>query len=228
MRHGEHHYFVLHTTDLAATSRYFSELLGWEVVDGEIRNVANFGAITESHERSWWVHVDDCDAAAAKVVELGGEVRQITDERSGRNAVCLDDQGNPFHMGTLITEFQDHPHPPPLPEGELGYATFSVGDTGRAVDFYGALFGWEFTPPGEAGVREEYRHCTNGALPFGFRSDGDDSPHLYFRITDVEAARARVVELGGSAPAVDVSESGRSLINGRDPVGVRFDLWEPA
>lgn len=227
MRHGEHHYFVLHTGDLGASSAFFSELLGWEIVDGELRNLAFFGALTESHERSWWVHVDDCDAAAARVRELGGTVESVVDERSGRNAVCLDDQGNRFHMGALVLEFQEYPHPPPLPEGELGYATVAVGDTGRAVHFYGELFGWEFTAPGEAGVQTGYRHCTNGVVPFGFTADGDAGTTFYFRVADAEAAASQVSRLGGTPGELVDSETGRSVVGSTDPIGVRFELWQP-
>ena len=228
MRHGEHHYFVLQTTDLTRTSAFFSDLLGWEVVDGELRNLAFFGALTEGHERSWWPHVEDCDASAQLVRELGGTVEQLTDERSGRNATCRDDQGNRFHMGSLIPEFQEYPHPPARPEGELAYVTLAVGDTGRAVDFYGELFGWEFSAPGEAGVQPAYRHCTNGSLPFGFTAEGDVGPSFYFRVADADAAAERVRELGGSVGELGDSESGRSLVGSTDPVGVRFDLWQPA
>lgn len=228
MRHGEHHYFVLQTTDLTRTSAFFTDLLGWEVVDGELRNVAFFGALTEDHERSFWPHVEDCDASAQLVRELGGTVEQITDERSGRNAICRDDQGNRFHMGTLISEFQDYPHPPARQEGELGYVTLTVGDTARAVEFYGQLFGWEFTDPGEAGVQAGYRHCTNGSLPFGLTATGDPGPSFYFRVADADASAQRVRELGGTVGDIGASESGRSVIGGTDPTGVRFDLWQPA
>lgn len=228
MRHGDHHCFVLHTDDLATTGDFFSELLGWEVVDGELRNVAFFGAITESDERSLWAHVDDCDATATLVESLGGSIERVSDDRSGRNAICVDDQGNRFHLGTLLPELRDHPRPDPLPEGELAYVTLDVGDTGRAVDFYGRILGWEFTEPGETGAQVGYRHCTNGALPFGFTAGGDPGPTYYFRVADIARSADRVRELGGTAGETVDSEAGRSLIGNTDPTGVRFELWRPA
>ncbi|MDY7101067.1 MAG: VOC family protein [Actinomycetota bacterium] len=227
MNHGEHHYFVLRTADLVASSEFFAELLGWEIDGGELTNVAFFGAITEDFDRAIWVHVEDCDAACAEVVELGGSHDPILDQQSGRNATCRDDQGNTFHIGTLIPEYQDYPHPDPLPEGELAYFTVPVGDPERAVAFYGSLFGWTFDPPGGA-VRAEYRHCTNGSLPFGFVSDGDVTPAFYFRVADAAGAGEVVTKLGGRAGQVVDSESGISLIGSVDPTGVHFDLWQPA
>lgn len=228
MRHGEHHYFVLGTSDLPASETFFRELLGWEIDSGELTNVAFFGALSDAHDRSIWVHVDDCDAAVQQVAALGGTPGEIRDDRSGRNAVCRDDQGNTFHLGTLRRELQEHPHPDPLPEGELGYFTLPVGDTGRAVAFYGALFGWTFEPPGAAGVQPEYRHCNNGVLPFGFTAAGDVSPSLYFRVGDAAGMAPRVVELGGAHGDVVGSETGPTLTGCQDPAGVRFELWQPA
>ena len=228
MDDGEHHYFVLRTPDLAASSTFFGELLGWRIENGGPTNVAFFGSLSEDHDRAIWVHVNDLDAACATVRELGGKPGDITDADSGRNAICDDDQGNTFHMGTLIPEFQDYPHPEPLEWGELGYFTMPVGDTTKAVAFYGHLFGWTFTEPGDAGIQAEYRHCTNGSLPFGFTADGDVSPSYYFRVADAEAIRARVAELGGEHGAIIDSDSGRTLTGCADPVGVRFELWQPA
>lgn len=225
---GDHHYFVLRTSDLAASSSFFERLLGWEVDQGELTNLAFFGALSDAHDRALWVHVDDCDAACARVAELGGEPGAITEEGSGRNAVCRDDQGNTFHMGTLIAEYREYPHPDPRPVGELGYVTFPVGDTAAAVDFYGQLFGWTFTEPGDVGVQAEYRHCTNGALEFGFTADGDVSPSFYFRVDDAATMQSRVTELGGGHGDLVDSDTGLTLTGCTDPAGVRFELWQPA
>ncbi len=228
VQHGNHHYFVLHSPDLAVSQDFFSELLGWHFVDGELTNLAFFGALTGSHDRSIWIHVDDCDESCDRVEQLGGTVDEVHDERSGRNAICRDDQDNRFHMGTLIEEFRNYPHPPPAPRGELSYFTLPVGDTSAGAAFYSALFGWEFSDPGETGSNPGYRHCTNGTLPFGLTGSGDVSPAFYFKVDDVEAAAERVVDLGGTGGSIVGSETGPSLIGSADPAGVRFELWQPA
>ncbi|MEZ5383857.1 MAG: VOC family protein [Microthrixaceae bacterium] len=228
MNHGDHHYFVMHTDNVLADEAFFSRLLGWELTGGELTNVAFFGALSDHHPRAIWVHVDDCAAAVARVAELGGEPGEITEEGSGLNATCRDDQGNTFHMGTLIEAYRNHPHPDPLPTGELGYFTLPVGDPDRAVEFYGPLFGWTFDAPGTSGTHPDYRHCNSGTLPFGFTAEGDISPDLYFRIDDAHGSRSRVTGLGGTHGDIVDSETGPSLTACESPGGVRFNLWQPA
>lgn len=228
MNHGDHHYFVLHTDDLPATEAFFRSLLGWEIDQGELTNLAFFGALSDQHDRAIWVHVDDCDAACAKIESLGGKSGEIVDQQSGRNATCVDDQGNTFHVGTLIPEYQDYSHPDRQSTGELSYLTLPVGDTDKGVEFYTQLFGWTFEPAGSTGIQPDYRHCNNGALQFGLTSRGDVSPGLYFQVGDATATAARVVELGGSHGGLVDSDSGLTLTGCTAPGNVRFELWQPS
>ena len=226
MNHGDHHYFVLHTSDLAASSAFFHQLLGWKIDNGEVTNTNFLGALSEQHDRALWVHVDDCERTVARVAELGGQPGEIVHSPSGANATCTDDQGNTFHIGTLIEEYQHLDHPPRLATGELGYATFPVGDTERAVRFHHQLLGWEFTDPGEAGIQTGYRHCTNGSIPFGFTTGGDADPSLYFEVADAAAIGSTVTSLGGSHGPLISSDNGDTLTGCVDPAGVRFQLWQ--
>lgn len=228
MRHGDHHYFVLHTDDPAASEAFFSRVLGWETDGGEITNLAFLGALSDRHPRAVWIHVDDTAATCDEVARLGGTPGPIVEERSGPSAACVDDQGNAFHVGTLIPEYRDHPRPEPRGLGELGYLTYPVGDTERAVGFYGSLFGWEFEPAGSAGIQPGYRHVRNGSIPFGVTTGGDVSPSLYFRVADAAAARGTVSDHGGRHGDLVDSETGRTLTGCVDPAGVRFELWQPA
>lgn len=228
MKHGDHHYFVMHTEDLLASEKFFAKLLGWEFEDGQLSNVEFFGALSDSSPRAIWVHVEDCEAAVARIAELGGDTGELTEDRSGLNAVCQDDQGNTFRVGTLVEDYRNYPHPDPLPTGELGYFKLPVGDTDRAVEFHGQLFGWTFDPAGSTGIQPDYRHCNNGALPFGFTSGGHISPDYYFRVNDVEAGRSAVAELGGSHGQIVDSGTGSTLTACEAPGGVRFNLWQPA
>ncbi|WP_345570925.1 VOC family protein [Nonomuraea rosea] len=105
---------------------------------------------------------------------------------------------------------------------ELGYYTLSVRDLDRAAAFYGALFGWEFTRE-----HDRYLHVTNTAVPMGFTSDEPSSqPNLYYHVTDVDAAAARVAELGGSAGELFDSKSGRGCTC-TDDQGTVISLWQP-
>lgn len=108
---------------------------------------------------------------------------------------------------------------------QLGYFTLDTPDVDRARAFYAALFGWRFD---EDSSSPTYAHVAEGTPPFGFtKGERTDFPHLYFRVDDIEAACARVVDLGGKAAVPAESPSGLSAVV-CDDQGVSFSLWQPA
>jgi predicted enzyme related to lactoylglutathione lyase len=109
----------------------------------------------------------------------------------------------------------------------LGYFTLDTPDIDKARAFYGALFGWQFD---EASSKPTYAHVNgNGLHPaFGFvKGEGKSFANLYFQVADIDAACARVVELGGKAAVPADTESGRSVAV-CDDQGVSFSLWQAA
>ena len=77
--------------------------------------------------------------------------------------------------------------------GEPAFFEIGVEDYEKGKAFYGALFGWEFTP----GPNEGYEIGTAG-LPGGMHGgDKGAAPYLFFLVADMERAMARVRELGG-------------------------------
>jgi predicted enzyme related to lactoylglutathione lyase len=106
---------------------------------------------------------------------------------------------------------------------ELGYLTIAVPSVQLAKAFFGPLFGWNFQQMGENAA-----HIDNVKLPIGFSSGGPtDYSKLYFQVTDIRAAVAQVVALGGSADEIQESPSGQHAICS-DNQGTRFSLWQPA
>ena len=83
--------------------------------------------------------------------------------------------------------------------GELSFFELGVGDIARARDFYGSLFGWEFVDEG-SGATIETPNIPGGIHP----GDAGASPYVFFRVDDLDAAIARVRELGGSVEDMDV------------------------
>jgi predicted enzyme related to lactoylglutathione lyase len=107
---------------------------------------------------------------------------------------------------------------------EPGYFTISVETLDKAMDFYGALFGWEFESEADA----IYAHVANTEFPFGLVEDGaQDAGNIYFRVEDIDFMVDRVYDLGGSAGEVQESDSGLSAVC-LDDQGTRFSLWQPA
>ena len=115
-------------------------------------------------------------------------------------------------------------------EGDLAFFELGVGDSDRGRAFYEGLFGWRFAPgPGDGGFTIE----TPG---IGGGMHGDDAgaaPYLFFKVEDMEAAIARVRELGGAieemeveGDAASIAEFGRFKLC-RDDQGSRFGLHQP-
>jgi predicted enzyme related to lactoylglutathione lyase len=76
--------------------------------------------------------------------------------------------------------------------GEVSFFELGVGDVDRARTFYGSLFGWEFADEGGGATIETPN------IPGGIHGgDADANPYLFFRVDDLDAAVARVRELGG-------------------------------
>ena len=103
----------LYTRDLEATQSFYGDLFGWEWASmpmlggGDLANLGDFLAcgVLEMDENwgemppHWMVYiqVEDADAAASKVQDLGGDVCvPVTDISVGRFAVVNDDQKGTF------------------------------------------------------------------------------------------------------------------------------------
>jgi predicted enzyme related to lactoylglutathione lyase len=78
--------------------------------------------------------------------------------------------------------------------GKIVWFEVPAGDTERARSFYGQLFGWQFQQFGD----QDY-HTTSEAGGAIFGAPGQTGPVVYFGVDDVEAAIARVEELGGTS-----------------------------
>jgi len=107
--------------------------------------------------------------------------------------------------------------------GDLGYFTVPVGDVERGRKFYGGLLGWQFAPD----ATDQYAHVTNATPPGGLHRAGGANPQVWFKVADIQAAVARVRQLGGQADTPQESPSGWSAAC-RDDQGTHFNLWQPA
>src|SRR5919112_1055647 len=114
--------------------------------------------------------------------------------------------------------------------GEPTFFEMGVADTARARTFYSSLFDWQLEPVPSAG---SYRISTP-AIPGGMHgNDEGASPLVFFGVADLEAAMARVRDLGGQAEALESRADG--LREGsfvrfalcRDDQGSPFGLHQP-
>ena len=104
--HGAFCWYELGTRDAAAAKKFYTELLGWRLKEGEaapgayteiVVGDAHVGGIYQAGPEygdmtSQWtayVAVDDVDAAAKRVAELGGKVRVPPKDLPGVGRFCV-------------------------------------------------------------------------------------------------------------------------------------------
>lgn len=116
------------------------------------------------------------------------------------------------------------------PAGTPTWIDLGVPDLDRALEFYGAVFGWEF----EVGPPEAMRYTVcrlDGRAVAGLaQSDPSDTAFwwsVYLATDDCDATVRRITDAGGSVVVepMDVMEQGRMAIV-KDPVGAQFGLWQ--
>ncbi len=116
--------------------------------------------------------------------------------------------------------------------GELAFFELGVEDAERARTFYGALFGWTFSPGPSGG---DGSTIETPDVPGGLHGgDKGASPSVFFRVDDLDAATARVRELGGTVEGLDdeaTSDPAMETVHGRftlcrDDQGSPFGLFE--
>jgi hypothetical protein len=113
--------------------------------------------------------------------------------------------------------------------GEIAFIELGVQDAERGRAFYEELFGWNFEP-GPSG--QGFAFQTPG-VPGGMHGgDPEAAPYVFFAVDDIEAAVARVRELGGDVEDLDVEGDGDSQRRFgrfklcRDDQGSKFGLHQ--
>jgi predicted enzyme related to lactoylglutathione lyase len=114
--------------------------------------------------------------------------------------------------------------------GEVAFFELGVADVERGKRFYAALFGWTFTP-GPSGAGSMIQTPT---IPGGIHGgDAGSAPYLFFQVDDLDAAVARVRELGGEVEGRDLDGDAASQARYgrftlcRDDQGSPFGLYQP-
>jgi uncharacterized protein len=227
----------LGTTDRDAAKSFYTQLFGWEAVDGPSTEASEYtifkldgadvAALYELGEEPHWssyVSVEDADAAAAKAKELGADVvaDPVDVAEAGRMAVLRDPLGATLHVWQ--------------PRGQAGAARvndpgcmvwneLAVKEPDKAREFYEALFGWTAEPDdtGYATVKRE------DAINGGIRPAQDGEPAhwlVYFNATSCDDAAKTVGDAGGSVLAgpADVMVGRIAIV--ADPQGAVFALFE--
>lgn len=110
--------------------------------------------------------------------------------------------------------------------GQMVHLEIPAGDTAKAREFYGSLFGWQcqqFPGPTEYHMTR-FSETTGGAI---YSADGAKrGMRVYFDADDIKAESARVSDLGGEGgDAMPVPGMGWFAIC-KDVEGNEFGLWQ--
>lgn len=117
------------------------------------------------------------------------------------------------------------------PNGTPTWVDLGIPDLERAMDFYRALFGWDYdVGPEETG---HYTMCLLRGRPVAALMPNPDPGttsfwwSVYLAAEDCDDSARRVAEAGGTLlqPPMDVMDQGRMAV-ARDPVGAQFGLWQ--
>ncbi|MFJ9862601.1 VOC family protein [Streptomyces sp. NPDC101165] len=244
--------------DVPAAAAFYGAVLGWEYEsmgegedmeggmfrrDGKV--VAGLGKLTEEGARSAWMiyySVTDADATTQAVERAGVTVRVAPTDLGdwGRMAQYSDPLGGQFAVWQPGTdkgvELVDQP-------GSLSWTELFTSDAAAAKEFYGGVFGWQFSDmklPGDPGT---YSLITPAGLPEDRMQGGlmelpaehlglaQGRPywHPVFHVADCDTAVAAVTENGGSVQMgpEDVAGIGRLAIC-LDPSNADFVVLTPA
>jgi predicted enzyme related to lactoylglutathione lyase len=111
--------------------------------------------------------------------------------------------------------------------GQMVHFEIPAGDTGKAREFWGGLFGWQFEQfPGSPSEYHmaRFSETTGGAI---YEEAGEKrGTRTYFDVDDIKSGVSRVRELGGEAgDPMPVPSMGWFAVC-TDTEGNEFGLWQ--
>ena len=243
--------YELLSADLESARAFYVNVLGWGARDASTPGlayslftagdaaVAGLMSLPEDAKRAgatshWigYVGVDDLDAVARRVRELGGSVGIPSRDVPGvsRFAIVADPQMARLGVIEGPKPVQGRSAELGAP-GRVGWHELFAADWEKAFAFYNGLFGWK-KADSHVGLMGTYQWFSAGAemiggmftkpptLPFPFWL-------YYFNVGDIERAAQRVAAGGGEVLYGPIEAPGGSgIIHCLDPQGAIFGLLE--
>jgi uncharacterized glyoxalase superfamily protein PhnB len=167
------------------------------------------------------IEVSDVEGAVERAVARGAElIRPVADTGYGLGGAIRD----PFGQRWMVSQAPPRTSGKPGPRhGEAVYFTFQVPDDEAAKAFYGRVLGWQFSP---GSVENAWGFEGNGLFGGLWGGPGRQVGwKLMYAVDDLEAALARVRELGGQAGEVEQKPYGLSA-DCVDNQGIEFYLLQ--
>ena len=248
--HGRFVWYELVTTNIEAAKVFYAKVIGWGTQDTSTPGLeytlftageSPIGGLIELPENArkaagphWlgYVAVDDVDAAAERIKQLGGAVYVPPTDLPDicRFAVVADPQ-----MATLAlirgVKPRQEPSAEPGKAGHVGWHELLAADWEKAFAFYAELFGWQKVESNVGPMGTYQQFCADATTIGGMFSKSASLPFpfwlYYLNVADIEAAAKSVEAAGGQildGPAC--VPSGAWIAHCMDPQGAAFALLE--
>ncbi len=251
-KHGDFIWYELLTTDADAAVAFYGKVLIWSVADSGMPEmdyrIINAGEhsigglmqitpeMADGGARPAWlgyIAVDDVDACVTSIEHGGGRVLMpaMDIETVGRMAMVADPQGAPFYVMTPASAEEeslafasDQPR-----EGHCAWNELVTSDQSAAWPFYTQRFGWlkdAEMDMGPMGTYDMIRHGTLiGGMMTGTAEMGPPHWNQYFRVADIDAAKAAIEANGGQVINGPMEiPGGDYALNAIDPQGAHIGL----
>jgi predicted enzyme related to lactoylglutathione lyase len=252
---GDFIWYELMTPDAEGAKAFYDSVVGWDISEGApeyggyrmiSRSDGKFagGVLTLGPDMlqagvhpGWmgYVYVDDVDEAVRSIQRAGGRVMKDAFDipNVGRIAAVTDPQGAAFCVMKPIPPAGD-PNAKsdvfaPNEPGRCAWNELATSDQKAALDFYTSQFGWtagDTMPMGDMG---EYQFILqDGQMIGAIMTKAPDNPvrwRFYFRVADVDRAKAAAERAGGTiVHGPQEVPGGDRILIGRDPQGAEFAL----
>lgn len=235
----------LTTSDIRKSSKFYSDVLGWEVEEisdtyrlCRIQGLPVAGLVArpeDDNQPDTWVTYFlawDLEAACAKVEELGGRVLvPATEVALGEMAVAVDTSGAMF--GLMKPQGEESFIAAGEPGTPVWHELTAVAAYDKASSFYAELFEW-VTAELEGPAKYTTALVDGAAFAGIYDAHGQFPPQVpsfwqsYLGVLSVDEAVAKVPDLGGDVIREPwESEFGRLVIIG-DSTGATVTLCEVA
>lgn len=237
-------HFEVIGTDALPLQKFYADLFGWHIqntpdmgnyglVDTHAGGGIN-GAVGEAQEGgapyvTFYVEVDDTDAALATIESLGGATAMPTMEIPGvvTFAQFTDPKGN---LIGLVKGGDEGPGVSPGDGVRVEWWEILTDEPKALLDFYTKAFDWtlkENQGPPQEGFEYHQLDTAGGGISGGIGSSPDGSPHvtIYAQVDDVQKYLEKAGSLGGTVamPPQDMGTMAFAVL--LDPQGNAFGLF---
>jgi predicted enzyme related to lactoylglutathione lyase len=247
--HGRFVWYELMTTDMEAAKAFYTEVVGWGAQDASTPGMAytlftaagvsisGLMGLSEDARKSglrpsWlgYVGVNDVDATADRLIELGGGVHVPPTDipNISRFSVAVDPQMATIALFKWLKGGQEQPPALDAPGG-VGWHELIAADWEKAWPFYRELFGWQKAQADTSAMGPYQLFSAGGETIGGMFTKPATEPVpfwlYYFNVGDIDVAMRRVRAGRGEVVNGPIEVlGGRWMAQCTDPQGAIFAL----